>query len=408
MSKNSSPLSKHMGGEPDELAVQRMWDGISSRLDKPARKRWIWVAAPAFVMAAAAALFFVSRTKAAAPNAQALTLVEGASIATMEHPASAEAPRLLALSDGSVVELAPDTELHTTANSDSAVTMQLARGSTTFQVAKRPGRTWTVESAGVKVVVTGTRFRVQRSEAAIVVEVEEGSVRVIDTHGRERALVASESIRVSTSLEATSRGETPAGEEPSNETAAPTLDAGVDADANYEVEKNSDPEKNLVGDPKPAAAPLWRQALADADGDRTLALLGQKAFKAQRFAALDAKELMLLADFARGARRASDAVVPLELVVAKYSKSSVGPLAAFTLGKLYLGQLGQPALAAQAFETAITLGLPRSLQEQAYARRAKAYHQAGDHAKARQAAQSYRDAYPSGKQLGESSSWPTD
>jgi len=92
-------------------------------------------------------------------------------------------------------------------------------------------------------------------------------------------------------------------------------------------------------------------------------------------------------------------------VVSEHASDPRTPLAAFTLGRLQLDALGHPAQAASAFTQAIALGLPQSLQEDAYARLVQAQSRAGNAAGARAAAQQYEQRFPSGKRLDEVRRW---
>src|SRR5262249_38807117 len=80
-------------------------------------------------------------------------------------------------------------------------------------------------------------------------------------------------------------------------------------------------------------------------------------------------------------------------------------LAAFTLGKLELDTLGQPARAAQLFTRALSLGLGASLVEDARARIVEAYARAGDSAAASSAAVAYEQQFPAGRHLAAVRRW---
>lgn len=406
------PLSKILGGEPDERAVQRMWNGISEKLDRPRAARSLRIAAPALLLAAALLVLAVGRLGAKSESEPPkLALADGQSIAQMAHPTTATSPRRLALSDGSTIELVPGSALATSVNSEHVVTMRLERGTSIFHVAKIPGRTWTVESAGVRVVVTGTRFEVRRDEGSVAVHVEEGSVRVTDTFGRIQDLGAGDSVRISTSTQTSTQVE--------------RLPAAAGAKGAPSEEKRADPEEIVppVGsDQATAAAPRtnraraqtakeseqlaeWHRALRAGDGETTLRLFGPHGLRSSKLRRLRPEELMQLADFAREARRGPDAVLPLQVILAEHATSSIAPLAAYTLGKLYLYELSAPSLSAAAFETAIGLGLPQSLREGAYARRAEAYGRSQQPDKFAEAKKQYRLAFPKGKQLRNSDQW---
>jgi transmembrane sensor len=105
------------------------------------------------------------------------------------------------------------------------------------------------------------------------------------------------------------------------------------------------------------------------------------------------------ADAARLSGHPSNAVRYLESVVDRHARSPVAPLAAFTLGRVYLDQLGQPSQAAAAFERARKLSPHGSLAQDALAREVEALSKGGNAQKAYQRALEYLKRYPSGQRL---------
>ena len=87
--------------------------------------------------------------------------------------------REVTLSDGSVVDLAPSSEVRVRyrAHSRSVV---LDRGQALFHVAKNPERAFTVEASGTRVRAVGTVFDVERTEQSVSVTVVEGRVTVTE------------------------------------------------------------------------------------------------------------------------------------------------------------------------------------------------------------------------------------
>jgi hypothetical protein len=83
-------------------------------------------------------------------------------------------------------------------------------------------------------------------------------------------------------------------------------------------------------------------------------------------------------------------------VIAEHPHDARAPLAAFTLGELYLGPLSSPLRAAATFERAQALGLPEALAEVGAARRFEAYAAAGRTAAAASAAHAYLSEFPDG------------
>jgi hypothetical protein len=155
-----------------DVAWSRIERGLWSRLDttqsvehRPARpRRWMWLAAPAFAAAAAAAVLTVGdRSSDLAPSDSPARLVSGAAPTTLSY--------------GNV---------HIRLDADSAVVMDrlkgavLERGAAWFAVAPRGDRAPFVVTAGDAVVrVVGTKFRVARSGDDATVQVEHGTVEVL-------------------------------------------------------------------------------------------------------------------------------------------------------------------------------------------------------------------------------------
>ena len=85
--------------------------------------------------------------------------------------------REVALADGSVFEVDPETRLHVTFKEHTR-RVSLERGRALFRVAKDPGRPFLVEVDGMTVRAVGTAFGVERQRQGIVVTVAEGTVAV--------------------------------------------------------------------------------------------------------------------------------------------------------------------------------------------------------------------------------------
>lgn len=85
--------------------------------------------------------------------------------------------REVTLSDGSVVELAPESDVAVQYSaSDRLVT--LGHGNAQFRVAKNPNRPFIVQAARTRVRAVGTVFNVDRGEQGVSVRVVEGRVAV--------------------------------------------------------------------------------------------------------------------------------------------------------------------------------------------------------------------------------------
>lgn len=87
------------------------------------------------------------------------------------------ARQIVALADGSRVELNTDTELRATVD-DTRRVVRLYQGEAFFDVASDPGRPFIVHAGDRRVVVLGTQFSVRRDRDRVQVTVAEGRVRV--------------------------------------------------------------------------------------------------------------------------------------------------------------------------------------------------------------------------------------
>jgi len=240
------------------------------------------------------------------------------------------------------------------------------------------------------VEVVGTRFTVERTARLVRVSVERGIVIVRGERVRDRVqrLTAGQSLEVddgSVSAQAPSaRGEAPQASVPAPfaPVRTPSISAAPYAPSSHE----------------------WRGLEQSGDHAGAYAELGPAGIASAATGA-SVGDLLALADVARLSGHPADAVGPLTRAITEHPEDPKAPLAAFTLGRLQLDALGHPALAADAFTRALALGLPQSLQEDAYARLVEARARAGDSAEAAAAAQEYERRFPSGKRLAEVHRW---
>jgi TolA-binding protein len=111
--------------------------------------------------------------------------------------------------------------------------------------------------------------------------------------------------------------------------------------------------------------------------------------------AQSAEDLLLAADAARLSHHPHQARRWLELLLQRYPNDSRVPVASFTLGRLLADQLGNPRLAARAFQRVAQSG--GALAPDALAREAEAWAAAGAHDAARGCAKRYLERYPNGE-----------
>ncbi len=102
--------------------------------------------------------------------------------------------RELTLADGSVVDVAPSTELSVRME-DTQRLIKLTRGQAFFHVAKNPNRPFIVDAGDTHVRAVGTAFNVTRSAAGVTVTVVEGQVAVIREPSSVPSAIASKTSR---------------------------------------------------------------------------------------------------------------------------------------------------------------------------------------------------------------------
>ena len=338
------------------LRVQSIWSAEQTRslrreVLERRRRRFVWRVA--FSSAAMTGLLF-SATRFYHAHAAQLPLV-----AAVSAPAVAEAVPQVHYVDGSVAELGtPGSSVHLDQQTADYVSSTVVSGRARFDVVPNHGRTFEVHAGDVVVRVLGTAFAVERSGSSARISVERGRVRV-SWPGGEAELGVGEAgefppIPIVSELP------------PSAASAAPIV---------------------------PGATGQWRD----------LAKRGQyaQAFVVLHRAPNDVRDepadLMLAADVARLSSHPAQAVAPLRKLSARYPKDPRAPVAAFTLGRVLLDNLGRAGDAAGAFELAERLWPGGPLASDALAREAESLKKSGQVASARAVAKKYLAIHPEGR-----------
>jgi len=275
------------------------------------------------------------------------------------------------LRDGSRISMeSPDTRITKQRESNDEVTFELEAGAARFDVAHRPERTFRVQAGLVLVEVLGTRFRVERRGAGTVVSVERGRVRV-SWPGAFAELAAGEQ-----------------GAYPPAQAVAAAATERVAVAASAEAA----PEAAAAASASAESVPLAARPSG----------AGRAALAENPARAASAEELFAAADRARAAGHPQEAKRALRELTERFPRDGRAPFAAFTLGRLLLENLGQPAEAARAFAEARALaGGSSALAEDALAREAVAWRAAGRLTQAAERATLYRTLYPRGAHLKE-------
>lgn len=291
----------------------------------------------------------------------------------------------LRLADGSRAELVgAQSELEVTHNSKDRVGLALVAGRAHFEVVHDPLRSFVVEARPYRVEVIGTVFDVERDGREVSVGVTRGKVRVYGPQGAED-VVAGQIKRWPAVVAA------PVAPAVVPEPAAPAIEDEPAQDGMVE-EHAAKPRARAIK--RGAAGASWRSLSQSGQYDAAFDAL-QRTSGVEN----DPAALMLAADAARLSGHAPSAVQYLVRVMNEHKASPVAPLAAFTLGRVYLDQLGQPDKAADAFQTARALAPNGSLAQDALAREVEALSKGGNAQKAYVRAREYMSQYPNGRRL---------
>lgn len=268
------------------------------------------------------------------------------------------------------------------------VTVRLTSGTATFSVTPNPDRVFRVQANDVTITVVGTVFSVGLEPGGVRVAVERGRVRVAWPEN-EREISATEQLLVASAENRAARAvDTPPAEQPAVEAPADAQSAALGPRSAGAARAPSS---------QPAARPDWRALAQDGDYGAALKRLGAEGPSAVRD---EPGDLLLAADVARLGGHPGKAIDPLERVVTRFASDSRAPLAAFTLGRTLLDELGRPREAAKAFGRARQLDPRGALAEDALAREVESWSRAGEESVARDRAREYVAKYPKGRRMG--------
>ena len=343
-------------GREIESSVRADWDdararaaaaGMRLRRRRRVVARATLATVAAFVLGGWAAWHWRLRTHAPAPL-----------IATQAAPAPSTTLRF---DDGSTATPATDdSQLRLASVQPGRVVVEVVSGSGRFDVMHDAVRSFRVEAGRVVLESFGAKFAVARFEDRARVDVVEGTVHVL-LGNQQRQLAAGES--------------------------------GV-----FPPEA---PSKTV--EPKPrrsshaaSGQPSWRDLAHDGDYDRAYEVLtGANAPPVRDIA----EELLLAADVKRLSHHPAEAVAPLRQILRDHTADPRASLAAFTLGRVLLEELGRPREAADAFAQAESLAPDGPMAEDAVARSVEAWSRAGDATQAHRLAEDYLRRYPGGRKV---------
>lgn len=381
MSRLPDPLLPGLEEPTTEGQISRVWGHIDARRGRRRSKTGFYVGGGLLVAAAAALLVAVLPLPS---EPSALLRSDGAAVATVSVPPSAEAPELLSLDDGSEVTVEPGAELSPGPNGADHFHLVLARGRARFSVEPEGPRRWTIDSGLATIEVVGTVFSIDRGESRVLVHVERGVVLVRGeaVPGGVQRLTAGDSLTVE----------------------GPPLERGVLAAAPGGA---ADPLATDIVLEEPPAEPV-----AETSGRRARPTRAHDRGAHDRGAHEDtadepdcqAEVLLAEADRARRDGHRGEALALLERA-SRASSDSHGALAAFTRARMLLDELDRPVDARVDFERALAIGLSPRLAETARYRLVECHARGGDRARASASARRYLARHPEGAHADGARRW---
>ncbi len=286
----------------------------------------------------------------------------------VEAPLSRAGGRSLRFRDGSVATpLTGESRLSAQEDVPGRTLVQLAEGGARFDVVHDPARIFRVDAGDAAVEVLGTRFTVERlgdSGRRVRVAVEHGRVRVLWDGGYAE-------LSDGQSDEFPQQREAPRGHLPQRRHDRPVNSRGAD----------------------------WKELAQEGRFEQAYGTLGTLAPGPLSEISDEPGDLLILADVARLSHHPAQAVSPLRKVVREHPGDPRAPLAAFTLGRVLLDELGRPEEAAEAFQQAQALDPAGPMAQDALAREVEAWSRAGDVGRARERAEVYVQRYPDGRRM---------
>ncbi len=357
--RNLEQARTHLDVTWDDAKLSSLSQGVSRRRAERRRSRAVAIASIALTVLV---LFGASRWRSRS--------LESPTVAAVR---SVVGEKSWKLADGSLAVLGVGTDLGVSSDAKpGVVALVLRAGTARFEVVPHAPGTFQVVAGDVVVEVVGTVFTVERRASRVRVSVDKGRVKVTWRSDAPFYLSAGESRELA--------------ERPVSSPTTPDSATPLARD-----------EPNASPDPKPrASAKDWRALAQDGDFEGAYRLLGPDKASVT---AESAGDLLLAADVARLSGHPSEAPPHLRKLLRVHRADPRAPLAAFTLGRVLLEELGDPRGAADAFQLVRHLAPGSPLDENALARAVEAWSRAGEVAQARGLAAEYVAKYPRGSKL---------
>lgn len=293
-----------------------------------------------------------------------------------EEPSPPPLPQVLTpirLTDGSLIQAEnPSTSIVVGEIASRRVSLILESGGASFDVTPNPERQFEIQVGNVRVSVLGTGFVVTRDDVQQRVRVDVSRGRVaVRFPGGESELGAGASEWFS--------------QQPAES-----------GDDEHRTSSDSAPSERTPQTRSRLRQSEWRALAQDGEFERAFNTLEQSG---ESNALDDVGELLLAADAARYSGHPAEAIRWLRRVIERDRRDPRAPLAAFTLGRVLLQQLGHPREAAMAFAEAQRLDPNGTMTEDALVREVECWSRAGEPALAAARAHAYLERYPNGRRL---------
>jgi transmembrane sensor len=342
-------LKRHLQVELTEQDVERLVQGGAERRQRRRIRRTLGIGLVLGAVSTALIALLLHWSTGSAVFETAAPAASRPPTATFHAPTapppSTNTPEIITLHDQSrATALEPDTRVAVEEDAPERVHVRLERGRARFEVTRRPERSFTVRASNVTVSVVGTTFDVEMVADRVGVRVEKGAVEVDWGFGQQRLLAGDSGwfppLVMNTRPEAMPQGSV-GGNESGNKPAPP----------------------GSTSHPSPRSA----------------------------------QQLLTEVDTARASGQTSHAVELLRELLRDYPNDPRSPLAAFTLGRVLLNELGRPREAAAAFQQVRQKAPASQFAEDALAREIEAWTRASEPGRARALAKVYLERYPSGR-----------
>ncbi|MEM7604019.1 MAG: FecR family protein [Myxococcota bacterium] len=387
LAERMADLREHVPTSAPEWDAARE-HAIWSSVRRP-RPRMALTAAAALLIGAAAFAFGRMSAPSAPEARPAPHDVAPAPSERAPDPATPIAPApspVVRFADGSTAtRLDGVSELQVLEAGGEGTRLGLVRGGARFDVVPQH-RPFRVEAGAVAVEVLGTAFAVRHAgEGRVAVSVDHGRVRVAWDGGAAE-------------LGAGERGVFPPPPSAELPTPAPDEEASVEVERPARATRSQRATRR-VAPPSPEAD--WRSLADEGRMQAAYEVLEQQRFQVRDQVA----ELMEASDVARLSGHPRQALPPLRQVLSRHRSDPRAASAAFTLGRLYLETLSEPARAADAFAEARRLRPRGPLAVDAFAREIEARGRSGERAEARTLAERFLAAHPNHPREGSVRRW---